>query len=69
MPPTDANRFSHVVKTEDPDQTAPRGTIVAAQTIGIIHGISCINICQVSRKLFELEAAESSVSNERPGKC
>ena len=37
--------------------------------IGITHGFSCINICQVPRKLFEREATRLSVqiSSEGPG--
>ena len=39
--------------------------------IGITHVFSCINICRVSRKLFEHEAVRPSVqtSSEGPGKC
>ena len=39
--------------------------------IGITHVFSCINICQVPRKLFEHEAFRPSVqtSSEGPGKC
>ena len=39
--------------------------------IGITHVFSCINICQVPRKLFEHEATRLSVqiSSEGPGKC
>ena len=39
--------------------------------IRITHVFSCINICRVPRKLFEHEAARSSVqiSSKGPGKC
>ena len=39
--------------------------------IGITHVLSCINICRVTRKLFEHEAAGLSVqtSPEGPDKC
>ena len=43
----------------------------AKYNIGITYGFSCINICGVLRKLFELVAARLSVqiSSEGPGKC
>ena len=39
--------------------------------IGITHVFSCINICRVPRKLFELEVVRQSVqtSSEGPDKC
>ena len=41
------------------------------EIIGITHGFSFINICQVPRKLFEYEATRPSVqiSSEGPSKC
>ena len=39
--------------------------------IGTTHGFSCINICQVSREVFEHEVdrASAQISTEGPGKC
>ena len=39
--------------------------------IGTTHVFSCINMCQVSRKVFEHEANRTSAqtSTEGPGKC
>ena len=35
--------------------------LIWVNNIGIIHGLSCINICRVSRKLFELQAVRPRV--------
>ena len=45
--------------------------VIKMLSIGITHVFSCINICQVQRKLFEHEADRPSTqtSPEGPGKC
>ena len=45
--------------------------IFSLDPIGITHVFSCINICQVPRKLFERVAVRPSVQtlSEGPGKC
>ena len=55
------NRYSEAIPAE----------LQPWDNIGIAHCFSCINICRVPKKLFEHEAARSSVqiSSEGPGKC
>ena len=68
---SDLEKLRNPKKSSSSDQSNVSPVRYYNQIIGITLVFSCINICRVSRKLFEHEAVRPSVliSSEGPDKC